>query len=227
MHDRPSQRIYQFELFVLALFFLPTIAFSLLRGSVPHLPFHSVALSSIFQNSAYAALILYFVWRNREQMQDIGLSTRQWHRELLVGILLFLPFSIAVGLIERMFRLAGLSAPTELPSFLLLTETTDYLLAPLFLVVVAFAEELIFRGYLIHRLKQLTGNIKAAVLISSLIFSLGHGYQGSLGVATVGAMGVLFGVVYLWRESLIAPMTMHLIQNFIGLVVAPYFGNSS
>jgi membrane protease YdiL (CAAX protease family) len=54
-----------------------------------------------------------------------------------------------------------------------------------------------------------------------LIFAVGHGYEGSAGVATVGVMGVLFAVVYLWRGSLVAPMVMHLLQDFLAIVVLP------
>jgi uncharacterized protein len=221
INDRSIDRVYKFELIVLALFLLPNIAFAFLGRTLEQVPFHYLALSSLFQNAAFAALIVFFVWRNREPWPEIGLSTRNWPQEVLVGILLFIPFSLAVGLIESLLRGAGLTAPPELPQALLLRERMDYLLALPFLVIVAFAEELIFRGYLIQRIGRLAGSLKAAVIISSVIFALGHGYQGALGVAAVGVMGVLFGVIYLWRGNLIAPMVMHFIQNFIGLIVAP------
>lgn len=32
-------------------------------------------------------------------------------------------------------------------------------------------------------------------------FALGHGYEGSAGVVTVGVMGMVFALVYLWRGS--------------------------
>lgn len=60
-----------------------------------------------------------------------------------------------------------------------------------------------------------------AVLVSSVIFSLGHGYEGTAGVATVGVMGFIFALVYLWRDSLVAPIVMHFMQDFIGIVMVP------
>ena len=59
------------------------------------------------------------------------------------------------------------------------------------------------------------------MVLTSLIFALGHGYQGPLGVIAVGAIGAAFAAVYLWRGSLVAPVVMHFIQNFLGLIVAP------
>jgi membrane protease YdiL (CAAX protease family) len=63
-----------------------------------------------------------------------------------------------------------------------------------------------------------------AALLSAFIFSLGHGYEGSSGVVTVGAMGFVFALVYLWRGSLVAPMVMHFLQDFIGIVLVPLLG---
>ncbi len=88
-------------------------------------------------------------------------------------------------------------------------------------------EETIFRGYLILRFREVTSNTAAAVLLSSVLFSLGHGYEGSAGVITVGVMGLVFALVYLWRRSLVAPMMMHFLQDFIGIVLVPLLGMRS
>jgi membrane protease YdiL (CAAX protease family) len=59
------------------------------------------------------------------------------------------------------------------------------------------------------------------VVLSSVIFSLGHGYEGSAGVVTVGFMGLAFAIVYVWRRSLVAPIIMHFLQDFLALIVIP------
>jgi membrane protease YdiL (CAAX protease family) len=79
-----------------------------------------------------------------------------------------------------------------------------------------------FRGYLILRFKGITASPVAAVLLSAVIFSLGHGYEGTAGVITVGAMGV--ALVYMWRKSLVAPIVMHFLQDFIGIVLLSLLG---
>ncbi|MCL4476794.1 MAG: CPBP family intramembrane metalloprotease [Nitrospirae bacterium] len=63
----------------------------------------------------------------------------------------------------------------------------EFLLAAVLVIVVALAEETVFRGYLILRFKNVMANTSAAVLLSAVIFSLGHGYEGSDGVITVGS----------------------------------------
>lgn len=55
---------------------------------------------------------------------------------------------------------------------------------------------------------EVTGSVALGVILSSFVFSLGHGYEGTAGVASVGAMGLIFALVYVWRQSLVAPVTM-------------------
>jgi membrane protease YdiL (CAAX protease family) len=66
----------------------------------------------------------------------------------------------------------------------------------------AFAEEAMFRGYLILRLRATTRNLLTAIILSTAIFSFGHGYEGSAGVVAVGFVGLVFALVYVWRKSL-------------------------
>jgi membrane protease YdiL (CAAX protease family) len=95
------------------------------------------------------------------------------------------------------------------------------LLSFVLVIIVALAEETIFRGYLILRFKAITSSPVAAALLSAVIFSLGHGYEGSAGVITVGIMGFVFAIIYMWRQSLVAPIVMHFLQDFIGVVLVP------
>jgi len=57
-----------------------------------------------------------------------------------------------------------------------------------------------------------------------VIFSLGHGYEGSAGLAPVGVMGAVFTVIYLWRRSLAAPIVMRFLQDFLSIVLPPWLG---
>ena len=115
-----------------------------------------------------------------------------------------------------------MAPPTPLPSFLATKGIAELIVAPI--VVIAFAEETIFRGYLILRFKAVTESPTAAILLSAVIFSLGHGYEGSAGVITVGVMGLLFDLFYVWRQSLVAPMVVHFLQDFASIVLLPILG---
>jgi uncharacterized protein len=73
-----------------------------------------------------------------------------------------------------------------------------------------------------RRREHLTSS--TAVLLSGLVFSLGHGYEGASGVITVFFLGTVFALVYLWRQSLVAPIIMHFLQDFTGIILAPWLG---
>jgi membrane protease YdiL (CAAX protease family) len=196
--------------------------FAVKQGS---LSFVLVAFATILRDLALVSLILFFIWRNKEPLPWIGWTFKNLWKEIGLGIGLYIPFFFAAGLFESALRVAGLSVPsTPLPSFMAARGMAEFLLAIVLVAVVAPAEETIFRGYLILRLKAITGNPVAAALLSAAIFSLGHGYEGSAGVLTVGVMGLAFAFVYMWRRSLVAPIVMHFLQDFIGIVLLPWFG---
>ncbi len=171
------------------------------------------------------SLILFFVWRNGEPLSLIGWTLKKPSKEIALGIGLYIPFFFAVGLFEGVLRSAGLSvSTTRLPSFMVPRGSPEFLLAAILVVVVAVAEDTIFRGYFILRLRTVTGSLPAAAVVSAVIFSLGHGYEGSAGMLIVGVMGLIFAFVYVWRQSLVAPIVMHFLQDFIGIVLLPWFG---
>ncbi len=192
------------------------------RGSMS---FELIAVSTILRDLALVSLILFFVWRNGEPLAVIGWRLRNPGKEVMLGVWLFIPLFFGAGLLENGLRMAGFSVPaTPLPALTAEKNTPEFLLATVMVAVVALAEETIFRGYLILRFKNITANTGATVLMSAVIFSLGHGYEGSAGVVTVGVMGLVFALIYLWRKSLVAPITMHFLQDFIGIVVLPLLG---
>lgn len=187
------------------------------------LTFPLVAGAVMVHDVALTALALYLVWRSGEGIGSIGWVRARVAREAAIGAALFIPLFIGVALLVALLRAAGFPASPQPPAFLLPRSDGEYVLAVALLSVVAVAEESIFRGYLLRRFSQVTGNRVWAVIFSSVIFAIGHAYQGPLGVVAVGAIGVGLALVYLWRGSLVAPITMHFIQNCIGMLIAPRF----
>jgi membrane protease YdiL (CAAX protease family) len=65
----------------------------------------------------------------------------------------------------------------------------------------AVCEEIVFRAFLIGRLEAAFGGpsriaTAMAVLLSSVLFGLAHGYQGPTGVLITGTLGLIFACVY-------------------------------
>lgn len=76
----------------------------------------------------------------------------------------------------------------------------------------AFLEELIFRAYLIKTFEILLGKsfftTLFSILISAVLFAGIHAYQGITGILITGAMGLIFGLVYVLNGRRIWPLIL-------------------
>ncbi len=90
-------------------------------------------------------------------------------------------------------------------------------------VTAGICEEIVYRGYLIWFATQFTGDgtvgLLLAVALTSLVFGLGHIYQGVSGAIQIFAAGLFFGGIYVLSGSLWVPMAAHAIVD----IVAGYY----
>jgi membrane protease YdiL (CAAX protease family) len=90
-------------------------------------------------------------------------------------------------------------------------------IALLFGLTAGYREEFFFRSYLLGRLGQLDIPMPVAAFASTALFSLGHIYEGPLGVAIAASLGVLFAAVYIRRPNLHVIAIAHGLYNAIVL----------
>lgn len=88
----------------------------------------------------------------------------------------------------------------------------------------AFGEEVSFRGFLLQRLARLFGDGQAAwwvaLLLSSIVFGVGHTEQGPAGWVQEGLSGFLLGVLFLASgRSLAIPIIAHGVSNTLAFVL--------
>jgi uncharacterized protein len=210
------------EVLVFLFLIVPSLVLSFLAPQQLKAGFNLVAWGTILRDLSLVCLLAYLLWRDGEPMARLGWHARDLSKEVAIGLLLFFPLLAGTSFLEQYLRTIGFSGqPKSLGGFLTPQTAPQFALAFLLVLVVAVAEETIFRGYLILRFEFLTRSRIAAVLLSSAIFSVGHGYEGTAGVATVGVLGLAFAAVYLWRRSLVAPIVMHFMQDFIAIIAIP------
>ena len=210
------------EVAVFNFLIIPSMVFSFFVVNSGKISFVIVSVATIMRDLALVSLILFFLWRNGESAHKIGWTFKNVRKEAGIGIALFVPMFFAASLLESFLHNAGLSEPSNpMPALVSEKGTVEFLLAFVMVVVVAVAEETIFRGYLLLRFRALTRGTFVPVVLSAVIFSLGHGYEGSAGAVTVGFIGAVFALIYLWRNSLTAPVVMHFLQDFAGIVLIP------
>jgi membrane protease YdiL (CAAX protease family) len=91
-----------------------------------------------------------------------------------------------------------------------------------FTLFVGFYEELVFRGFLISRLRNIFGSAFIAVIVSSILFGVIHFYQDYLAMFQIVTIAMVLGTLYVRRKSLISPILVHTVFNFINIMMAIY-----
>jgi uncharacterized protein len=89
------------------------------------------------------------------------------------------------------------------------------------ILTTSITEEILYRGYPIERLQQITGSVALAVSFSFILFVLPHiTFFGPQWILSHGVTVVLLYVLYVWRRNLWACMIMHLLGNALVLIPA-------
>ncbi len=161
-------------------------------------------------------LIRLVLWLRRSNWREFGLKRpRSWLKTILlaVGGLITVYFVVIVTM-PLVTRLTG--QPVDKSPFDGLRENVPALIFSLLAVwtLAAFGEELIFRGYLMNTLARVLGNRNGgwifACFINSILFGVGHTYQGISGVILLGIVGLLYALFYLGcGRNLWVPILIH------------------
>jgi membrane protease YdiL (CAAX protease family) len=161
-------------------------------------------------------LIRLVLWLRRSGWHEFGLKRpKSWIKTILlaVGGLISIYFVVIVTM-PIVTRLTG--KPVDRSQFDVLRGNVPALIIGLLVVwtLAAFGEELIFRGYLMNTLarafrQEKTGWIIACI-VNSVIFGIGHTYQGITGVILLGIVGFLYALFYLGSgRNLWVPILIH------------------
>jgi CAAX protease family protein len=83
-------------------------------------------------------------------------------------------------------------------------------------------EEFVYRGYLQRQLGQLARSAAVGLVLSSLVFGLGHLYQGIGSVLVITIYGLLFGGLAMASRSLAPGILAHACEDLVwGLIFSP------
>jgi uncharacterized protein len=85
------------------------------------------------------------------------------------------------------------------------------------------SEELLFRGFLLYYFSVYLPSLNTLekVFLTSLVFGLGHVYQGWRGVLGTGIAGFIFAGLYLSTGSLLLPVVIHAATDYRALLIFP------
>ncbi len=170
-----------------------------------------------------AALILLLRLEG-EGFKALGLNARKWPKHLGIGLLFGLAMFLAlnVGLAAVMHSLLPRPAASG-PTIMSFFKEPANLLAwlPIGIFGGGVVEEL-QRIFIFTRFEKWLGRpgLILGIVLSSVMFGLGHRYQG-LGIAISTAVsGVVFALVYLRRRSALEPITAHAFSDVLAMLGA-------
>jgi membrane protease YdiL (CAAX protease family) len=156
-------------------------------------------------------LVFVFLRAHNESARDVLTGRRPVLREAVAGMpMIFTALVISIAVLFAVQRFAPqLHTVAENPLQALLHSKRNALLLSLVVIVAGGVREEIQRAFLLHRFEQWLGGGAVGVVVTSVAFGAGHLYEGLDAVLATALLGAFWGVVYLRRRSVVAPMVSH------------------
>ena len=178
-----------------------------------------VAALSLADSIVLIALIVVFMRAHGERPRDVLVGNRPIGREAVVGLpLTFAALGIVVAVLVTIQQLLpSLHTVAHNPLEDLVRTPSDRWLFALVVVVAGGVREEIQRAFLLHRFEGWLGGTSVGLIMVSVAFGLGHLLQGADAAIATGLLGAFWGVLYLRRRSVVAPMVSHAGFNLLQL----------
>jgi membrane protease YdiL (CAAX protease family) len=79
-------------------------------------------------------------------------------------------------------------------------------------------EEILYRGFMVTYFidPSIVRFPWLALFLPAMLFSLAHYYQGYMAVLKIFVLSILFALIFIWSGSLILPIIIHFLIDFIG-----------
>ena len=162
--------------------------------------------------SALISFIVVFIfrkWVDRKSLASLGFEVDGYFADATSGFFLA-PVILGIGSIILFFS-------GHLQWIDISFNGNKLFIAFGMLVIVAFSEELIFRGYILNNLMQ-SFNKWVALFISAILFALAHSLNPNVNFLSVTGLflaGILLGINYVYTKNLWFAISFHLCWNFV------------
>jgi len=171
--------------------------------------------------ASYTLLLIVLLLRVRgEAASSIGWSLSRPRKEFLIGLFavpLLFCCTLLVGLVFRAFFPQYVSSTN--PLLELIQTPTDLLFFVISSIYVGGIKEEVQRAFILVRFEKYLGGIAVGLAVWSLFFGYGHVIQGVDNAIGAGFLGLLFGLLFVWRRNLIAPILSHALFDITTLMV--------
>ena len=167
-------------------------------------------------------LVTTFLHARNETVGELVFGHRQPQREAALGVLITPPIVVGAvgGLLLIGWLAPGLRNVPDNPFGAMLGTPGRALLFALVVVLAGGLREELQRAFILRRFDQHLGGGWLGLVVFSIAFGLGHAIQGWDTVIVTGALGALWGALYLTRGSAVAAMVSHTGFNLTQIALA-------
>jgi membrane protease YdiL (CAAX protease family) len=156
-------------------------------------------------------LVAVFLRAHHESVATVLFGERRVFREALLGIAI-LPavFMFVMLVLVLVLRFAPqLHNVARNPLEDMLRTRGDALVFAVVVMIAGGVREEVQRGFIAHRCGQYLGGALRGIAVYSVVFGLGHFEQGYDAMIATGLLGFVWGILYVIRRSIVAPMVSH------------------
>jgi membrane protease YdiL (CAAX protease family) len=171
------------------------------------------------------ALLLLVLRADGQPVSSLGLARAGLSKEIVASTwITFGAFAttilvaIPVGLVGMAAGVLEKESAQRTETLTMIASQGSILEFALAAIVAAAFEEIAFRGFLTPRMRSLVGSWPLAVVIVSMVFGLGHVYEGPLATVQTAFLGAYFAAMMLVRRRLVGPALAHAAFNTIMLI---------
>lgn len=181
-----------------------------------------VFLVSLADTVLLLTLIGTLLVANGESIRGVFLGARPVATEIPLGLVSVVPVLLmaAAVLLTAQYVAPWLHNVPDNPLAGLLESPRDRWLFAIVALVAGGVREEVQRAFLLTRFEQHLGGARVGLVVTSVAFGLGHLLQGFDAALATGTLGFVWGAMYLWRRSSIAPIVSH--AGFNSLEIARY-----
>ena len=165
------------------------------------------------------AVLLWLGLVEQLPISSIGLRRPTWKSlvfAVLGAVALVFVFAIHFGVIVRIFHLDAAAAMEQQRIIL----SRPYWYRVILVLRAAVVEEILFRGYIIEKVRQLTGSGSLAIALSVLAFTCAHfAGWGLVHLIPVFCSAIILALLYVWRRDLPSNMLAHFLTDGAGFLL--------
>lgn len=210
------------SIFIIIIYWLYDL-FILNHSRVFPVDFSDFASGIIIRKLIQLTVIILLLRIEKDGWKDMGFHFNNWRKQILTGI--FLGFLMFLLLNIGLTSILNGIFPKSASSGSIMAYFNDTRNLYIWLAIGIFGGgvvEEVVRIFMLTRFQKRFGKpgLYFALVCSSVIFGMGHLYQGTGPAISTGISGLILGVIFIRRNSAIEIITIHAFSDVLAILLA-------